>query len=234
MLKIEALDVAYGDAVVLRDIVLEVNQGEIVALVGANGAGKTTLLRTVSGLQRAQSGSIHFEGQAIDTWQPHQIVKAGLIQVAEGRKLFPHMTVLENLEMGSFIKRARMNRAESLERVFGLFPLLAERAGQDAGTLSGGEQQMLAIGRALMTQPSLLMLDEPSLGLAPIVVRDIFRVVEEISRDGTTVLIVEQNAMQALRLADRGYVLENGRVLMTGPSEDFFADELIRTAYLGL
>jgi len=234
LLKIEALDVAYGDAVVLRDIVLEVNQGEIVALVGANGAGKTTLLRTVSGLQRAQSGSIHFEGQAIDTWQPHQIVKAGLIQVAEGRKLFPHMTVLENLEMGSFIKRARMNRAESLERVFGLFPLLAERAGQDAGTLSGGEQQMLAIGRALMTQPSLLMLDEPSLGLAPIVVRDIFRVVEEISRDGTTVLIVEQNAMQALRLADRGYVLENGRVLMTGPSEDFFADELIRTAYLGL
>ena len=234
MLKIEALDVAYGDAVVLRDIVLEVNQGEIVALVGANGAGKTTLLRTVSGLQRAQSGSIHFEGQAIDTWQPHQIVKAGLIQVAEGRKLFPHMTVLENLEMGSFIKRARMNRAESLERVFGLFPLLAERAGQDAGTLSGGEQQMLAIGRALMTQPSLLMLDEPSLGLAPIVVRDIFRVVEEISRDGTTVLIVEQNAMQALRLADRGYVLENGRVLMSGPSEEFFADELIRTAYLGL
>jgi len=234
LLKIEALDVAYGDAVVLRDIVLEVNQGEIVALVGANGAGKTTLLRTVSGLQRAQSGSIHFEGQAIDTWQPHQIVKAGLIQVSEGRKLFPHMTVLENLEMGSFIKRARMNRAESLERVYGLFPLLAERAGQDAGTLSGGEQQMLAIGRALMTQPSLLMLDEPSLGLAPIVVRDIFHVVEEISRDGTTVLIVEQNAMQALRLADRGYVLENGRVLMSGPSEEFFADELIRTAYLGL
>lgn len=234
MLKIEALDVAYGDAVVLRDIVLEVNQGEIVALVGANGAGKTTLLRTVSGLQRAQSGSIHFEGQAIDAWQPHQIVKAGLIQVAEGRKLFPHMTVLENLEMGSFIKRARMNRAESLERVYGLFPLLAERAGQDAGTLSGGEQQMLAIGRALMTQPSLLMLDEPSLGLAPIVVRDIFHVVEEISRDGTTVLIVEQNVMQALRLADRGYVLENGRVLMSGPSEEFFADELIRTAYLGL
>ena len=234
MLKIEALDVAYGDAVVLRDIVLEVNQGEIVALVGANGAGKTTLLRTVSGLQRAQSGSIHFEGQAIDTWEPHQIVKAGLIQVAEGRKLFPHMTVLENLEMGSFIKRARVRREESLERVFALFPLLAERTGQDAGTLSGGEQQMLAIGRALMTQPSLLMLDEPSLGLAPIVVRDIFHVVEEISRDGTTVLIVEQNAMQALRLADRGYVLENGRVLMSGPSEEFFADELIRTAYLGL
>ena len=234
LLKIKALDVAYGDAMVLRDIVLEVNQGEIVALVGANGAGKTTLLRTVSGLQRAQSGSIHFEGEAIDTWHPHQIVEAGLIQVAEGRKLFPHMTVLENLEMGSFIKRARVRREESLEGVFGLFPLLAERTGQDAGTLSGGEQQMLAIGRALMTQPSLLMLDEPSLGLAPIVVRDIFHVVEEISRDGTTVLIVEQNAMQALRLADRGYVLENGRVLMSGPSEEFFADELIRTAYLGL
>ncbi len=234
MLIIKDLEVAYGDAVVLRDIELEVNQGEIVALVGSNGAGKTTLLRTASGLHRAQSGSIHFEGKAIDRWHPHRIVDAGLIQVAEGRKLFPHMTVLENLEMGSFIKRARAHRAESLERVFGLFPLLAERTSQDAGTLSGGEQQMLAIGRALMTQPTLLMLDEPSLGLAPLVVKDIFRVVEEISRDGTTVLIVEQNAMQALRLADRGYVLENGRVLMSGPSEEFFADELIRTAYLGL
>jgi len=234
LLKIKDLEVAYGDAVILRDIELEVNSGEIVALVGANGAGKTTLLRTVSGLHRAQSGSIHFEGQAIDRRSPHQIVDAGLIQVAEGRKLFPHMTVLENLEMGSFIKRARVNRAESLEKVFERFPVLAERTGQDAGTLSGGEQQMLAIGRALMTQPSLLMLDEPSLGLAPIVVRDIFHVVEEISREGTTILIVEQNAMQALRLADRGYVLENGRVLMSGPSEDFFADELIQTAYLGL
>lgn len=234
MLTIKDLEVAYGDAVVLRDIELEVNQGEIVALVGSNGAGKTTLLRTASGLHRAQSGSIHFEGKAIDRWHPHRIVDAGLIQVAEGRKLFPHMTVLENLEMGSFIKRARAHRAESLERVFGLFPLLAERTSQDAGTLSGGEQQMLAIGRALMTQPTLLMLDEPSLGLAPLIVKDIFRVVEEISRDGTTVLIVEQNAMQALRLADRGYVLENGRVLMSGPSEEFFADELIRTAYLGL
>ena len=234
MLTIKDLEVAYGDAVILRDIELEVNQGEIVALVGSNGAGKTTLLRTASGLHRAQSGSIHFEGKAIARWHPHRIVDAGLIQVAEGRKLFPHMTVLENLEMGSYIKRARAHRAESLERVFGLFPLLAERTGQDAGTLSGGEQQMLAIGRALMTQPSLLMLDEPSLGLAPLIVKDIFRVVEEISRDGTTVLIVEQNAMQALRLADRGYVLENGRVLMSGASEEFFADELIRTAYLGL
>ena len=234
MLKIEGLEVAYGDAVVLRDIELEVNQGEIVALVGANGAGKTTLLRTASGLHRAQSGSIHFEGQAIDRWHPHQIVDAGLIQVAEGRKLFPHMTVLENLEMGSFIKRARVHRAESLDRVFGLFPLLAERTGQDAGTLSGGEQQMLAIGRALMTQPSLLMLDEPSLGLAPLVVKDIFHVVEEISRDGTTVLIVEQNAVQTLNLADRGYVLENGRVMMSAPSKELLADESIRTAYLGL
>ena len=234
MLKIKDLEVAYGDAIVLRDIELEVNQGEIVALVGANGAGKTTLLRTTSGLHRAKSGSIHFEGQAIDRWQPHQIVDAGLIQVAEGRKLFPHMTVLENLEMGSFIKRVRAHRAESLERVFGLFPLLAERTGQDAGTLSGGEQQMLAIGRALMTRPTLLMLDEPSLGLAPLVVKDIFSVVEEISRDGTTVLIVEQNAVQTLKLADRGYVLENGRVLMSAPSKELLADESIRTAYLGL
>ncbi len=234
MLKIKDLEVAYGDAVVLRDIELEVNQGEIVALVGANGAGKTTLLRTTSGLHRAQSGSIHFEGQAIDRWQPNQIVDAGLIQVAEGRKLFPHMTVLENLEMGSYIKRARRHRSESLERVFGLFPLLAERTGQDAGTLSGGEQQMLAIGRALMTKPTLLMLDEPSLGLAPLIVKDIFRVVVEISRDGTTVLIVEQNAVQTLKLADRGYVLENGQVLMSAPSKELLADESIRTAYLGL
>jgi branched-chain amino acid transport system ATP-binding protein len=234
LLKIEGLEVAYGDAVVLRDILLEVNQGEIVALVGANGAGKTTLLRAISGLHRAQSGSIHFEGQAIDRWQPHQIVDAGLIQVAEGRKLFPHLTVLENLEMGSYIKRARLHRAESLERVFELFPLLAERTSQDAGTLSGGEQQMLAIGRALMTQPTLLMLDEPSLGLAPLIVKDIFRVVEEISRDGTTVLIVEQNAVQTLKLADRGYVLENGKVLMSAPSKELLADESIRTAYLGL
>ena len=234
MLKIKNLEVAYGDAVVLSDIELEVNQGEIVALVGANGAGKTTLLRTASGLHRAQSGSIHFEGQAIDRRNPHQIVDAGLIQVAEGRKLFPHMTVLENLEMGSYIKRARANRTESLDRVLELFPVLAERTGQDAGTLSGGEQQMLAIGRALMTQPSLLMLDEPSLGLAPLVVKDIFRVVEEISRDGTTVLIVEQNAVQTLKLADRGYVLENGRVLMSAPSKELLADESIRTAYLGL
>lgn len=234
MLIIEGLEVAYGDAVVLRDIALEVNQGEIVALVGANGAGKTTLLRTASGLHRAKSGSIHFEEQAIDRWHPHQIVDAGLVQVAEARKLFPHMTVLENLEMGSFIRRARIHRSESLERVLGLFPVLAERTGQDAGTLSGGEQQMLAIGRALMTQPTLLMLDEPSLGLAPLIVKDIFQVVEEISRDGTTILIVEQNAVQTLNLADRGYVLENGRVLMSAPSKELLADENIRTAYLGL
>ena len=234
MLRIENLEVAYGDAVVLREISLEVNQGEIVALVGANGAGKTTLLRTVSGLHRSRSGSIHFEEEAIDRWHPHQIVEAGLVQVAEARRLFPHMTVLENLEMGSFIKRARGDRPQSLERIFELFPVLAERTGQDAGTLSGGEQQMLAIGRALMTQPSLLMLDEPSLGLAPLVVKDIFRVVEEVSQDGTTILIVEQNAVQTLNLADRGYVMENGHVLMAAPSDELLADESIRTAYLGL
>ena len=234
MLQIENLEVAYGDAVVLREISLEVNQGEIVALVGANGAGKTTLLRAVSGLHRARSGSIYFEEEAIDRLHPHQIVEAGLVQVPEARRLFPHMTVLENLEMGSFIKRARIDRPQSLERVFELFPVLAERTGQDAGTLSGGEQQMLAIGRALMTQPSLLMLDEPSLGLAPLVVKDIFGVVEEVNRDGTTILIVEQNAVQTLSLADRGYVLENGQVLMAAPSDELLADESIRTAYLGL
>jgi branched-chain amino acid transport system ATP-binding protein len=226
--------VGYGDVVVLRDISLQVNQGEIVALIGANGAGKTTTLKTVSALLRARSGQILFEGQPIQTWASHQIVKAGLVQVAEGRKLFPQLTVLENLQMGSFIRRAKRRRRQTLDQVFALFPRLAERRTQYAGTLSGGEQQMLAVGRALMALPKLLMLDEPSLGLAPLIVADIFQVVREISQDGTTVLIVEQNAVQTLKMADRGYVLENGQIALSGTGSELLADKRIRTAYLGL
>ena len=234
MLKTEHVDVGYGDVVVLRDVSLEVNEGEIVALIGANGAGKTTMLKALSGIVPAGSGAITFEDQSIERWPAHRIVSAGLIQVAEGRKLFPQMTVLENLELGSFIRRAKPYRSESMDLVFSLFPLLAERVGQDAGTLSGGEQQMLAIGRALMTRPKLLMLDEPSLGLAPIIVDDIFKVIEEINKAGTTILIVEQNAVQTLNLADRGYVLENGKVTISADIAELLRDESIRSAYLGL
>lgn len=234
MLTLENLSVSYGDVQVLSDVSLQVNEGEIVALLGANGAGKTTTLKTISGLLRPRAGTIHFENQPIHEWPAHRIVAAGLAQVAEGRKLFPHMSVLENLQLGSFISEAKRHRAESLAQVFELFPLLSERSTQMAGTLSGGEQQMLAIARALMIRPKLLMLDEPSLGLAPLIVIDIFRVVREISQNGTTVLIVEQNAVQALKLADRGYVLENGRIALSGDGADLLQDERIRTAYLGL
>ena len=234
MLTLENLSVSYGDVQVLSDVSLQVNEGEIVALLGANGAGKTTTLKTISGLLRPRAGTIHFKNQPIHEWPAHRIVAAGLAQVAEGRKLFPHMSVLENLQLGSFISEAKRHRAETLAQVFELFPLLSERSTQMAGTLSGGEQQMLAIARALMIRPRLLMLDEPSLGLAPLIVIDIFRVVREISQNGTTVLIVEQNAVQALKLADRGYVLENGRIALSGDGADLLQDERIRAAYLGL
>jgi branched-chain amino acid transport system ATP-binding protein len=234
LLTIENLSAGYEDVRVLHDVSLHVSQGEIVALIGANGAGKTTTLRTISGLLRPRAGSIRFEGQSIHSWPPHRIVEAGLVQVAEGRKLFPALTVLENLEMGSFIRRAKRQRAETLTQVFDLFPRMAERRTQFAGTLSGGEQQMLAISRALMARPKLLMLDEPSLGLAPMIVADIFRVVQEINQDGTTILIVEQNAVQTLNMADRGCVLENGRVVLSGTGAELLQDERIRTAYLGL
>jgi branched-chain amino acid transport system ATP-binding protein len=235
LLKVENLQTGYGDVQILFEASLEINQGEIVALIGANGAGKTTMLKTISGLIRTWKGKIIFEGQEIHNMPSHRTVALGLIQVAEGRKLFPHLSVRENLELGSFIKSARKNRAQSLDKVFSLFPLLAERMSQSAGTLSGGEQQMLAIGRGLMTQPRVLMLDEPSLGLAPMLVADIFQAVEEINQqDGTTVLIVEQNAVQTLSMAHRGYVLENGRIELSGTGEELLQDDRIRTAYLGL
>jgi branched-chain amino acid transport system ATP-binding protein len=235
LLRVETLQSGYGDVQILFDVSLEINAGEIVALIGANGAGKTTMLKTISGLLRASKGRVTFEGAAIQRLPSHRIVSMGLVQVAEGRKLFPKLSVLENLELGSFIKSARQNRPQSLEKVFSLFPRLAERKSQTAGTLSGGEQQMLAIGRALMTQPRLLMLDEPSLGLAPMLVADIFRVVRDINQqDGTTVLIVEQNAVQTLQMAHRGYVLEHGKIELSGTGDELLQDDRIRTAYLGL
>lgn len=234
MLTIENLQAGYSNVPVLFGVSLEIHAGEIVALIGANGAGKTTTIKTISGLIRAYGGKILYDGQDITRWPSHKIVASGLIQVAEGRKLFPDSSVLENLELGSFLPSLRPNRAKNLQKVFELFPVLHERQQQLAGTLSGGEQQMLAIGRALMGEPKLLMLDEPSLGLAPMLVQDIFNVVKEINQTGTTVLIVEQNAVQTLRMAQRGYVMEHGKIILSGTGEDLLNDDRIRTAYLGL
>jgi branched-chain amino acid transport system ATP-binding protein len=234
LLRVSDLVAGYGDINVLQGVSFTINQGEIVALIGANGAGKTTTIRTISGLLRARQGQITFENHPIHNWPSHRIVAAGLVQVAEGRKLFPRLTVQENLELGSFIRSARRNRARNMAHAFDLFPRLQERRTQLAGTLSGGEQQMLAIARALMTQPRLLMLDEPSLGLAPMLVEDIFNVVKTINTEGTTVLIVEQNAVQTLGMAHRGYVLENGLIVLSGTGAELLKDGRIRTAYLGL
>ncbi|MEL6148707.1 MAG: ABC transporter ATP-binding protein [Chloroflexota bacterium] len=234
MLTLHNLQTGYDNVQVLFDVSMEINQGEIVALIGANGAGKTTTIRTISGLMRAWGGTITFEGKEIQRTPSHKIVEMGLIQVAEGRRLFPKLSVLENLELGSFIQSVRKNRQKNIERVFELFPRLQERKQQYAGTLSGGEQQMLAIGRALMTEPRLLMLDEPSLGLAPMLVEGIFDVVKEINSLGTTILIVEQNAVRTLEMANRAYVLGNGVVELSGTGTDLLEDERIRTAYLGL
>jgi branched-chain amino acid transport system ATP-binding protein len=234
LLELSGIDVAYGDLPALSGVDLVVEPGETLSVVGANGAGKTTLLRTISGLLRPRRGELRFEGEPIDRLACHRIVERGVVHVPEGRKVFGSLTVRENLELGSYTRAAKARRADSLERVFTLFPRLRERAGQAAGTLSGGEQQMLAIGRALMTLPKLLMLDEPSLGLAPLIVKEIFRIIGEINRAGTTVLLVEQNTRQALALSRRGYVLENGRVALSGSGETLLGNEHVRRAYLGL
>lgn len=234
MLSINNLTIGYGDVVVINKLSLEVEKGKIIAIIGANGAGKTTTLKTISGLIQARSGEIVFDGEHIQNWPSHRIVGAGLVQVAEGRKLFPALTVLENLELGSYLPQAKKHRKQSLADVFDLFPRLAERQKQFAGTLSGGEQQMLALGRALMSRPRLLMLDEPSLGLAPMLVADMFQAVKDINREGTTILIVEQNAVQTLQMADQGYVLENGRVVLSGTGSELLKDKRIRSAYLGI
>lgn len=233
MLQIENLHAGYSDFEVLHGIDLEVSEGEIVALIGANGAGKTTTLRAISGLIEVSEGSITFEDNNITSLRSSQIVAEGVVQVPEGRKLFTDMSVTENLRLGAY-RRGRAEMDETLEEVFELFPRLSERADQNAGTLSGGEQQMVAIGRALMTKPRFLMLDEPSLGLAPKLVSDIFDVIRGIGERGVTVMLVEQNAVHALQLSDHGYVLENGRVVLHGTGKELLGDDRVRTAYLGL
>ena len=234
LLELRGVEVAYGDLPALRGVSVSVEAGETLSVVGANGAGKTTMLRAISGLMRPRAGEILLDGERLDRMPTHAIVERGVVQVPEGRKIFPSLTVLENLELGSYLAAAKARRRQGLAEVFGLFPRLEERLRQAAGTMSGGEQQMLAIGRALMGRPRVLMLDEPSLGLAPLVVTEIFRIIGEINRLGTTVLLVEQNTRQALALSRRGYVLENGRVALEGSGAELLADEHVKRAYLGM
>ncbi len=231
MLKLTDVHTFYGNVEALRGIDLEVNKGEIVCLIGNNGAGKSTTLMTVSGILRPDRGEILFEGESIKNTPPHKIVEKGISQVPEGRRIFPKLTVRENLEMGAFSGKGNFD--EMLNRIFALFPVLKERQNQTGGTLSGGEQQMLAISRALMSFPKLLLLDEPSLGLAPIIVNKIFNTIKEINHEGVTILLVEQNAMAALKLSHRGYVIENGRISFEGESKFLLNNEKVRKAYLG-
>jgi branched-chain amino acid transport system ATP-binding protein len=233
MLRVSDLDVFYGDAQALDRVSADVDEGKIVAIVGANGAGKTSLIRTIAGMQRPARGRIVFRDIDITGWPSHRVCDAGIGQVAEGRQVFPTLTVRENLEVAALLPRARRMRAESFERVFATFPTLAERDRQAAGTLSGGEQQMLAIGRCLMGRPDLVMFDEPSLGLAPAIVQNVLKTIRELNRDGLTCILVEQNVAVSLRLADRAYVLENGRITLTGTGAELLADDRVRQAYLG-
>ena len=232
MLQVDHINVYYGAIHAVKDISFYVDEGEIVTLIGANGAGKSTTLQTISGLLRSRTGSIEFLGKAIQNVPASKLVAHGLAQVPEGRRVFQQMTVEENLEMGAFTQ-TNSTIAPNLERVYEQFPRLKERRRQVAGTLSGGEQQMLAMGRALMSNPKLLMLDEPSMGLAPILVEQIFEIIQRLHKAGTTILLVEQNAQMALSVADRGYVLETGRITLTGPGKELLADEAVKKAYLG-
>jgi branched-chain amino acid transport system ATP-binding protein len=234
MLQIESIDVFYGDAQALDAVSLEIAEGAIVAIVGANGAGKSSLIQTIAGMQKPARGRILYRGTDIAGWPSHRVCDLGIGQVAEGRQVFPSLTVAENLAMGAMLPRARETRARNLERVYDLFPQLAERTAQAAGTLSGGEQQMLAIGRCLMGAPELVMFDEPSLGLAPTLVQDVLRTIRELNREGLTCVLVEQNVAVSLKLAVRAYVLENGRVTLSGTGEELLADDRVRQAYLGM
>ncbi len=234
MLRIEQLNFSYDGLKVLWDIDLEVAKGEIVTVVGSNGAGKSTVLKNISRLLKPDSGSVIFEGEDLAQLQSHEVVGRGVVQVPEGRKIFPELTVMENLRMGSYIKGAKKERAKNLDWVFSLFPRLSERERQLGGTLSGGEQQMLAIGRGLMSNPRMLLLDEPSLGLAPLLVKNIFDIITEINRNGVTILLVEQNVYQSLRIAHRGYVLETGKVVLTGTGEKLLNDDHVKKAFLGM
>jgi branched-chain amino acid transport system ATP-binding protein len=234
MLEIRKLCFAYGDLKVLWDVDLSVKDGEIVTVVGANGAGKSTILKNVSRLVRPSAGTISLDGHELNRLASHEVVELGVVQVPEARRIFPEMTVVENLRMGSFVKATRKDRARNMDRVFSLFPRLAERKDQLGGTMSGGEQQMLAIARGLMANPKVLLMDEPSLGLSPLLVRNIFEIIKEINRQGTTILLVEQNVYQSLRIANRAYVLETGRVVMTGVGAELLENPHVKKAFLGM
>ncbi|HIW00415.1 MAG TPA: ABC transporter ATP-binding protein [Candidatus Desulfovibrio intestinipullorum] len=234
MLELKSINTYYGVIQALRDVSLHVDEGEIVTLIGANGAGKSTTLMTICGIQHPASGEILLNGKPIHNLQPNEIVRLGISQVPEGRLIFPELTVAENLDLGAFLRRDKEGIARDMEYVFELFPILKQRIGQAGGTLSGGEQQMLAVGRAIMARPKLLLLDEPSLGLAPIIIQQIFKIIQKVNSDGTTVFLVEQNANQALHIAHRGYVMENGRITMEDSAANLLASEQVRTAYLGM
>ncbi|HEL1592402.1 ABC transporter ATP-binding protein [Streptococcus suis] len=233
MLEVKNLSVNYGVIEAVKDVSFEVNEGEVVTLIGANGAGKTSILRTISGLVRPSAGTISFLGNEIQKVPARKIVADGLSQVPEGRHVFAGLTVMENLEMGAFLRNNREENQANLKKIFARFPRLEERKNQDAATLSGGEQQMLAMGRALMSQPKLLLLDEPSMGLAPIFIQEIFDIIQDIQKQGTTVLLIEQNANKALAIADRGYVLETGKIVLSGTGKELLASEEVKKAYLG-
>jgi branched-chain amino acid transport system ATP-binding protein len=234
MLEVKNITAGYGDVIVLDGVSLDVTEGEIAALIGANAAGKSTLLKVISGIIKPDQGEILFAGKRIDAMTAVEIVELGIIHVPEGRRLFPYMTVEENLEMGAYNQRSRKRAAMNKEKAFTVFPILKDRRTQLAGSLSGGEQQMVAIGRGMMAEPKLLMLDEPSLGLAPIIVKQLFEVIRDINKMGTTILLVEQNANLSLRLANRAWVLENGRIAIRGSSSDLMNDANVRKAYLGI
>ncbi len=234
MLQVNQINVFYGEAQALWDVSFTVNRGEIVTLVGSNGAGKSTTLKCISGLVPPRSGEILLEGTRIDRLPTYRLVELGIAQIPEGRRLWPGLTVRENLELGAYTRAARAARQQTMEWVFSLFPRLKERSAQQAGTLSGGEQQMLAIGRGLLSRPKLLMLDEPSLGLAPLLVDEVFRVIRLINQEGVTILLVEQNVNHALAICDRGYVLETGRIVLAGSGSELLANQYVKTAYLGL
>jgi branched-chain amino acid transport system ATP-binding protein len=235
MLKLENVQTGYGNILAIKDVNLEISEGEIVTLIGANGAGKSTTLMTISGVVPTRAGRILFNDREIQNMEADQIVRMGICQVPEGRHIFPELTVQENLDMGAFLRTNKKEIKRDIDYVFSLFPILAERRGQDGGTLSGGEQQMLAMSRALMARPKLLLLDEPSMGLAPLVIRQIFEIIKQINTENnTTIFLVEQNANQALHIADRGYVIENGRIVFSGQAESLLKNSDIQKAYLGI
>ena len=234
ILQVRDLDLFYGDAAALEDVAIDVGGGEIVAIIGANGAGKSSLIRTIHGIEKPRRGSILFKGENIAGWPSHKVADLGIGQVAEGRQIFAGLTVEENLDVGGFLPRGRATKARNRDRVFSLFPRLAERRGQHAGTMSGGEQQMLAIGRCLMGEPELIMFDEPSLGLAPAIVHEVFGIIEQLNAGGITVILVEQNVAVSLKLAGRAYVLENGRIVLSGSGQELLDHEGVRQAYLGM